>query len=364
VGTVKKVINCNIRNKQADLLTLPRCYLVVFRVIEFSLFLLSMLLSIAILIAGFTALVWSADRFVFGAAAIAKNFGVPSLIIGLTIVAMGSSAPEMMVSAQAALAKQTDTAVGNAIGSNITNILLVLGVTALLRPLSVSSITLKREMPVLILVSLGAWYVISDNYFAFGEGIALMVGFIVFIAGLVVISMRQRGQQSDPFVAEACDEVPDDVPTSKALFWLVVGLVLLPISSHFIVDSATDIAKMFGISDLVIGLTIIAIGTSLPELAACVAGVMKNEDDLALGNIIGSNIFNILAVLSIAGIVNPSAIDPLASSRDVLVMLGATVLLVAMSLNFKGSRRINRLEGGLLLLGFLAYQYFIFSQMS
>lgn len=336
-----------------------------FTTLRFIIFLaITMLLSIAILIAGFGALVWSADRFVFGAAALAKNYGVPTLIIGLTIVAMGSSAPEMMVSAQAALANQTDTAVGNAIGSNITNILLVLGITALLRPLNVSSGTLKREMPVVVLVSLGAWYIVSDNYFAFAEGIALMVGFLVFLAGVAFISLRHKNEEPDPFVEEACDEVPDDVKTSTALFWLVVGMIILPLSSHFIVGSATDIAKLFGISDLVIGLTIIAIGTSLPELAACVAGVLKNEDDLALGNIIGSNIFNILAVLSIAGIVNPSQIDPAAASRDILVMLGATAALIAMSMSLRGTRRINRFEGALLLLSFIAYQVYIFSQMS
>jgi cation:H+ antiporter len=326
-----------------------------------------MLLSVVILIAGFIGLVWSADRFVFGAAALAKNFGIPTLIIGLTIVAMGSSAPEMMVSAQAALANQTDTAVGNAVGSNITNILLVLGVTALLRPLNVSSATLKREMPVLMLVSIGAWYILSDNYLAFGEGIALMISFFVFIAGVTFISVKQTkqaNQQSDPFVDGACEEVPDNISTSNATFWLIVGLIILPISSHFIVESATDIAKLFGISDLVIGLTIIAIGTSLPELAACIAGVLKNEDDLALGNIIGSNIFNLLAVLSIAGIINPSDVDPAVANRDVLIMLGATVALIAMSLSLKGSRRINRFEGGILCSAFLAYQYLIFSTLS
>ncbi|MCF6456471.1 calcium/sodium antiporter [Pseudoalteromonas sp. MMG024] len=326
-----------------------------------------MLLSIAILIAGFVGLVWSADRFVFGAAALAKNYGIPTLIIGLTIVAMGSSAPEMMVSAQAALAKQTDTAVGNAVGSNITNILLVLGITALLRPLSVSSSTLKREMPVVMLVSLGAWYILSDNYLAFGEGVALMVSFFIFIAAVTIISVKQSkatNAEHDPFVDEACDEVPDNVRTPIALMWLVIGMAILPISSHFIIESATDIAKLFGISDLVIGLTIIAIGTSLPELAACVAGVLKNEDDLALGNIIGSNIFNLLAVLSLAGIINPSSVDPAVSSRDILIMLGATAALIAMSLSIRGSRRINRVEGGLLLAAFLGYQYLIFSTVS
>ncbi len=323
-----------------------------------------MLLSFVILVLGFVALVWSADRFVFGAAALAKNLGVPTLIVGLTVVAMGSSAPEMMVSASAALADKTDTAVGNAVGSNITNILLVLGLTALLRPLSVSSTTLKREMPLVLLVSIAAWYIFTDNYFSSEEGWLLLVGFVVFIAFLVIISLRHRNQQDDPFVSEACDEVPAGVSNKSALLWLVIGLIFLPISSHFIVDSAVDIAKYFGLSDLVIGLTIIAVGTSLPELAACVAGVMKKEDDLALGNIVGSNLFNLLAVLPLAGIINPSAIDPSAGGRDAVIMIITTLVLMAMALNFRGSRRINRIEGGGLFIAFLAYQGYIFSQIS
>ncbi|MCF7517498.1 MULTISPECIES: calcium/sodium antiporter [unclassified Pseudoalteromonas] len=322
-----------------------------------------MVTSFVILIIGFAALVWSADRFVYGAAALAKNMGIPTLIIGLTVVAMGSSAPEMMVSASAALAGKTDTAVGNAVGSNITNILLVLGITALLRPLSVSSTTLKREMPLVLLVSVASWYIFSDNFFSFAEGVALLIGFIVFIAGLVIISLRDKNQADDPFVSEACEDIPDNVSTGSALFWLVVGMILLPISSHFLVGSAVDIAKYFGLSDLVIGLTIIAIGTSLPELAACIAGVLKNEDDLALGNIVGSNLFNLLAVLPLAGIINPSIIDPSAANRDALIMIGATIALIAMSLNLRGARRINRIEGGLLLVAFIAYQGYIFSQI-
>ena len=321
-----------------------------------------MVTSFVILILGFAALVWSADRFVYGAAALAKNFGVPTLIVGLTVVAMGSSAPEMMVSASAALANKTDTAVGNAVGSNITNILLVLGITALLRPLSVSSSTLRREIPLVLLVSIATWYIFSDNYFSFFEGAALLFGFITFIGGLIFVSLRAKNQD-DPFVSEACDEVPDNVPTKKAVFWLVVGMILLPVSSHFLVGSAVDIAKYFGLSDLVIGLTIIAIGTSLPELAASIAGVLKNEDDLALGNIVGSNIFNILAVLPLAGLINPSVIDASVANRDVLIMIGATLALIAMSLNFRGQRRINRVEGGLLIVAFMIYQGYIFSQV-
>ncbi|BBN80304.1 sodium:calcium antiporter [Pseudoalteromonas sp. A25] len=317
-----------------------------------------MLLSFVVLVLGFAALVWSADRFVFGAAALARNFGVPTLIVGLTIVAMGSSAPEMMVAAQAALADKTDTAVGNAVGSNIANILLVLGITALLRPLSVSSGILKREMPLLIMVSLAAWFIVSDNHFSLLEGAALLAGFICFLLILIVIT-KKGGADADPLISEACDEVPDNIPTSKALFWLIVGMIVLPVSSSYLIDAAVDIAKYFGMSDLLIGLTIIAIGTSLPELAACIAGVLKQEDDLALGNIIGSNIFNILAVLSIAGIINPSDIDIDIAGRDIYIMLGATFALVLMSLSFTGSRRINRIEGGLLLTAFIGYMFYI-----
>ncbi|KZN51190.1 calcium/sodium antiporter [Pseudoalteromonas luteoviolacea] len=319
-----------------------------------------MVLSFVILILGFIALVWSADRFVFGAAALAKNLGVPTLIVGLTIVAMGSSAPEMMVAAQAALSDKTDTAVGNAVGSNIANIFLVLGITSLLRPLAVGSGILRREMPLLVIVSLGAWYIISDNYFSAFEGAILLAGFALFILSLIYITKKSsHADEEDPLVSEACDEVPNNVPTGKAVFWLIVGMIVLPISADFLVDAAVDIAKLFGMSDLLIGLTIIAIGTSLPELAACVAGVLKNEDDLALGNIIGSNIFNILAVLSIAGLLNPAQLDLNISSRDIFVMLGATAALILMSLNFKGKRQINRFEGGLLLAAFIGYMYMI-----
>lgn len=321
-----------------------------------------MVTSFVILILGFAALVWSADRFVYGAAALAKNLGVPTLIVGLTVVAMGSSAPEMMVSASAALANKTDTAVGNAVGSNITNILLVLGITALLRPLSVSSSTLKREIPLVLIISIATWYIFSDNFFSFAEGIALIIGFVVFIAGLIFIALKAKNQD-DPFITEACDDVPNNVPTKKAVFWLVIGIILLPVSAHFLIGSAVDIAKYFGLSDLVIGLTIIAIGTSLPELAASIAGVLKNENDLALGNIVGSNIFNILAVLPLAGLINPSAVDPSIASRDVLIMIGATIALIVMSLNFRGKQRINRVEGGLLISAFVIYQGYIFSQV-
>ena len=302
---------------------------------------------------------WGADRFVFGASVLAKNIGVSPMIIGLTIVAMGSSAPEIMIAATASFNGNTDTAVGNALGSNITNIALVLGLTALLKPLSIASSTLKKEMPVLLLVSLLAVYFLSDYLLLKAEGIILITLFFVVIGGLTWMSFNM--EKGDPLQPETENEIPSGVSTSKAVMWLTVGMILLPLSAYFMVDSAEAIARYFGLSELVIGLTIIAIGTSLPELAACIAGVLKNEDDLALGNIIGSNIFNILAVLAMPGLIAPGVIDENAATRDSYIMLGLTLLLIIFSFNLKGSRCINRVEGLCLISCFFCYLFLLFS---
>lgn len=277
------------------------------------------------------------------------------MIIGLTIVAMGSSAPEIVVSATASIAGNPDTAIGNALGSNITNIALVLALTALLKPLSVTSSTVRREMPVLLMVTLLAVYFLSDGYLTVNEGVSLIVLFFAVIGGLTWISMNV--EKGDLLQVETEEELPSNVPTSRAVMWVVIGLIFLPVSAHFMVESAVVIAQYFGMSDLVIGLTIIALGTSLPELAASIAGVLKGEDDLALGNIIGSNIFNLLAVLAMPGLIAPGQIDPNAASRDMYAMLGVTILLIAFSFNFKGARCINRWEGGALLICYCTYVY-------
>lgn len=318
-----------------------------------------MILEACIFLVWLVVLSWAADRFVFGASVFAKNLGVSPMIIGLTIVAMGSSAPEIVVAATASFNGATDTAVGNAIGSNITNIALVLGITAFLKPLSIASGTLKKEMPVLLAFSLLAVYFLSDLVLSRVEGIILISLFFLVIGGLTWMSFNM--ELSDPILSETESEIPSDVPTSKAILWLIVGMILLPLSAHFIVNSAEIIARHFGLSELVIGLTIIAIGTSLPELAACIAGVLKNEDDLVLGNIIGSNIFNILAVMAMPGLIAPGAIDANAASRDSYVMLGLTLLLIIFSFNFKSSRRIYRIEGLCLIACFLGYQVLLFS---
>ena len=320
-----------------------------------------MLEAIAFLIIGLGFLVWSADKLVYGAAALARNFGISPLVIGMTILAMGSSAPEMMVSATAALDGKTDTAVGNVLGSNIANIALILGITALIKPLSISSGVIRRELPLMIGVTLLAGALLWDNHLGFYEGVLLFVLFAAFLFAMLQIS-RSEKKNGDAFLEEQESEVPEGVSNPKAVMWVVVGLIILPLAANMLVDNAVVIAKFFGMSDLVIGLTIIAVGTSLPELAASLAGVMKGEDDMAVGNIIGSNVFNILAVMGIPGILNPSILSEFAMGRDFWVMLGVSLLLVVMALG--KSRSVNRIEGGVLIVTFVAYQSYLLMNMS
>lgn len=320
-----------------------------------------MLEAVVLLCIGLALLVWSADRLVFGSAALARNMGVAPLVIGMTILAMGSSAPEMMVSATAALAGKTDTAVGNVLGSNIANIALILGVTAMLKPLAIGSTIIRRELPLMLVVTLIAGALLWDNYLGFAEGALLLVLFVLFLLAMLYISKKAK-QEGDVMVDEQESEIPQNVSNTASFIWIIVGLALLLYSSDMVVESAVTIAKYYGMSDLVIGLTIIAVGTSLPELAASVASVLKGEDDMAVGNIIGSNVFNILAVMGIPGILNPSAISPLAMGRDFYVMLGVSVLLLIMALG--KNRRINRVEGGILLICFIAYQAYLFYNLA
>lgn len=312
------------------------------------------------ILGGFALLVWGADRFVTGAAATARNLGVSPLIIGLTIVAFGTSAPEMLVSAMAAWAGNPGIAVGNALGSNITNIGLVLGITALLTPLAVRSETLRREFPILFAVTTLTLILLLDGELGRLDGVILLGGFGLMVYWLVGLGLRERAcdpavQACDPMQEEFAEEIPADMSTGRALFWLGLGLVVLLLSSRLLVWGAVNVAQHYGVSDLIIGLTIVAIGTSLPELAASVAGALKGEHDIAIGNVLGSNMFNLLAVLGLAGLIHPLATPDGVMERDFPVMFGFTVLLFAFAYGFRGRGRINRLEGGLLLAGFIAY---------
>ena len=317
-----------------------------------------LLLSLAYILLGFVFLVWGADRLVEGAAATARNMGVSPLIVGLTVVGFGTSAPELVVSGVASLRGNPGLAVGNAIGSNIANIGLILSVTALVKPLHVESSTLKREYPLFMLVTLGALVFLWDSQLTRFEGFFLIGGLLATTSWMVYLGMR-RGEK-DPMAREFADEIPTDVSTPKALGWVALGMIVLPASSHILVIGAVDVARYIGVSDTVIGLTIVAFGTSLPELAAGIASVLKGEDDIAIGNIIGSNMFNLLGVLGIVGLLAPTGLPAGTFERDFLVMLLLSVVLYMVAYGFRGPGRVGRLSALLLLTIFASYMMWLF----
>jgi len=314
--------------------------------------------NVLIIIAGFVILLWGADRFVMGAAALARNMGISPLVIGLTIVGFGTSAPEILISTVSAIDGNPGLAIGNAIGSNITNIALVLGFTAMLIPLSVKSETLKREYPILLATTLGSLVLVMDGHLGIMDGIILITGMFILIYTVTTLGLRSR--KSDPIAQEYEDEIPKNIKTGKAIFWFIAGLLLLLLGSKLLVNGAVSIAIAFNVNDVIIGLTIVAIGTSLPELAASVMSAYKDEHDIAIGNIIGSNMFNLLAVLGLPGLIRPGAIPTGILERDFPVMIGLTLLLFAMSYGFRGPGKINRIEGAMLFSAFIAYQIYIY----
>ncbi|MFW5722309.1 MAG: calcium/sodium antiporter [Desulfohalobiaceae bacterium] len=313
-----------------------------------------MTLAILAVVAGLLLLVWSADRFVEGAAALARHFGMPALLIGMVVVGFGTSAPELAVSTIAAMQGNAGIALGNAYGSNIANIALILGVTALIKPVVFRSQVLHKELPILATVTaLSAWQ-LWDGRVTRVDALVLLAVF----AGLIGWSIFQGfRQQADPLAGEMQSELDArESSLGRAFFWLLLGLGLLVASSRMLVWGAVIVAQNLGVSDLVIGLTVVAIGTSLPELAASIMAVRKGEHDLAVGNILGSNLFNTLAVVGLAGIITPFDTAPEVLSRDVAVMAGLTLLLFFLGYGFFGRQgRINRMEGALLLLIYLSY---------
>lgn len=312
-----------------------------------------MLTAIIQLVAGFLLLVWGADRLVAGASAFARNLGVSPLVIGLTIIGFGTSAPELVISAIATMKGNSGLAVGNAIGSNIANMGLVLGITAMIYPLRLESTALKREYPMLLLIMLVCFLMALDGVYSHVEGWALIAGLILVIIWIIRIGLHRP--LSDPLAEEFAAEIPKNVPTKIAVFWLTVGLIVLPISSIFLVDGAITIARFLGVTDTVIGLTVVALGTSLPELATAITAALHREDDLAIGNIIGSNIFNLLGVLGIAAVIGPVELFPIILARDFPAMFLITGALFLMASDFRGPGRIGRRSGGVLLTMFVAY---------
>ena len=314
-----------------------------------------MLLFSAALLAGFFFLVFSADFFVKGTSAIARNLGVSPLIIGLTIVGLGTSAPEMLVAGMASIQGNTGLATGNAVGSNVANIGLVLGITALVSPILIKSSLLKRELPILLAISIASYLLVIDGDLSRLDGLILITGLIAFLYWLLRSAQQNKRQREDVLAAEFEDEIPSNLSTKAASFYAISGLIGLIGSSKLLVWAAVNIALLFGVSDLVIGLTIVAIGTSLPELAAAIMSVIKKEPDLAVGNVIGSNAFNLLAVLCLPGLLHPGTVDPQLVSRDFPIMLGFTLFLFFFSYNFNGEPKINRFKGGIFVVFFIAY---------
>lgn len=318
-----------------------------------------MLLSFLAIAIGLSVLVWSAGKFVEGSAATAGHFGMPPLLIGMVVVGFGTSAPEMVVSALSATQGNPGLALGNAYGSNITNIALILGITALISPVAVHSQVMRKELPILAAVTaLAAWQV-WDGELTLLDALVLLGVFFLLLAW----SIRQgMTQEKDTLGAEIAEEMSHRVmPLRNAVLWLILGLLLLIVSSRILVWGAVELALGFGVSDLIIGLTIVAVGTSLPELASSVIAARKGEHDIALGNILGSNLFNTLAVVGIAGTISPMVVAPEVFYRDIAVMSALTLSLFILGYGFRGPGRINRVEGGFLLACFVGYTVYLIS---
>lgn len=318
-----------------------------------------MILFILAIIVGFALLIWSADRFVDGAAVSAKYAGMPSLLIGMIVVGFGTSAPEMLVSAMAAADGSPELALGNAVGSNIVNIGLILGITALIAPITVHSLIVKKELPLLLAVSaLFALLIVDGDLSRFDAGI-LLFGFCSFIGWSIYSGLKSKNDSLEKDVEHELNV--QTMSLKAAITWLIVGLVVLIASSRLLVWGAVNIAELMGISDLIIGLTIVALGTSLPELAASIAAARKGEHDIAIGNVIGSNMFNILAVTGIAGMIAPAVnLSPDLLSRDWLAMISLSIFLLIFAYGHRGVGRVNRAEGVGLLLIFIAYNAWLF----
>ncbi len=319
-----------------------------------------MLENILLVIAGLVLLVWGADRFVHGAAAGARNLGIAPLMIGLTVVAFATSAPEILVSIDASLRGQPGLAYGNAIGSNIVNIGLVLGCVSIIRPIQLRSATLRREMPALLAVSLLTVSLFLDSYLSRIDGLVMLTGLVIVMIWLARLGMRSA--PSDPIKKDFEAEIPTNVSMRMAITWLLIGLGTLLVGAHLLVDGSINIAHALGVSEVVIGILLVALGTSLPELAVSMVSALKGEYGLAIGNIVGSNIFNLLAVIGVAATIAPSPMAPSVLSLHIFVMVAFTLVLFAMTYDYDGKSELSRIEGAALLIAFIAYDSYVVLQ--
>jgi cation:H+ antiporter len=329
-----------------------------------------MLLPFLAIVVGLIVLVWSADRFVDGAASAAKHFNIPALLIGVVIIGFGTSAPELVVSALASLEGNPGIALGNAYGSNITNIALILGITALVSPIAVDAQARRSTLPLLTLASIFAALLLFDDYLSRLDAIGLLLVFTALMGWTIYQGMRDQPSASCssprdiPIPKELQEGLAHPMPMKFALIWLVLGLVLLIASSRMLVWGSVEVAESLGVSDLIIGLTIIAIGTSLPELASSVVAARKGEHDMVVGNILGSNVFNTLAVVGIAGAIHPLEVSHEVLTRDVATMLVLTLSLFVLGhARNKGNGLITRRKGLLLVSAYVMYTLWLASSV-
>ena len=315
-----------------------------------------MILSSLYLILGLTLLIISADRFIAAASALALNFGVSAFLVGLTIVAFGTSAPEIAVAVSAALKHNGGLALGNALGSNIANIALVLGSTVLIKPLRVSARVLKAEFPILFGIMLAMLLMMVTGHLSLIDGLIFLTILIV----LIVLSIKLGLKQSKAHKESVAKAHLANYSNAKAITLLVISCIIITVSSYFVVEGGVGIAKYFGVSDIVIGVTIIALGTSLPEWATSMLGALKGQPDLAIGNVLGSNILNMLAVLSVVAIASPGQFDPILLYRDMSFMFLVTLALFAFSFTRNAASLLKRWQGACLLLLYISYMVVVY----
>ena len=322
-----------------------------------------MILSVVAIVAGLIILVWSADRFVDGAVGVAQFLGMSTFLIGMVIVGFGTSAPEMVVSIFSAMNNSPQLALGNAYGSNIANIALILGATALIAPVVVKKQAMTRDIPILLVLTALTVFLLKDGNVSFADGAVLLVVFVAIMTFNILsewkAKRKRKSGEGDTLDSE--NEPAEKVSIGKSILLLIIGLGLLIASSRMLVWGAINVAQALGVSDLLIGLTIVAVGTSLPELASSIAAARRGENDLAVGNIIGSNIFNTLVVVGIAAVITPiNAMHPAVLSRDLPIMSALTLLLLFICIPFKqknGTRvgGFGRIGGALFLMLYVGY---------
>ncbi|MEM7257345.1 MAG: calcium/sodium antiporter [Pseudomonadota bacterium] len=319
-----------------------------------------MLLAIFAVVASLAVLALSADKFVDGASAMAYKVGMSPLLVGLTVVSFGTSAPEILIAVMSAAGENPGIAIGNALGSNVANIALILGVASLIIPLPVASTVLRRELPLLLAAVLFSSALLLDLHLSVFDGIALIITLCLCLCWLIY----QGKTAKDDIIADEYEEIMDqDSSFRTAMIITVLALLALLISSRILVWGAVEIARALHVSELMIGLSIVAVGTSLPELAATIACVMRKEYDLAIGNVVGSNLFNALAVLGVVAVLSPTDVDVMVRNRDVVVQIVLTIALLIFCIGLRGrDGRINRFEGLAFVTAFAGYQWLIYYQ--